>query len=744
MATPVQLLTRMATPLPHALGLAYQLGELIVDFKRRGISLTMKHNEIEISFNHLQTYTIRWDEPLEGLSLVASEKERRVILGITPLFRRGSLLVRADSHLRGIQDLNGVELGIPKLADRSLDPWHAAASKVVQDFLGSTNIYESYKIKIAQLIVQSTVIPEEQAVAERLTEALLSGEADAVYAEGVLDQRLRSIIGARSIYSKRYAVPILLTAPRRFVEQHPEEAKRLLGHLAAAAEWAGRHREEAYRLMGHLTGVPEKEITAVFSDHLHAQLDIELTSDLTAELQEILGWLVENHFLQETQTLELGAYLAKDLLIEGRELFAGGTIPSLKPKELSPYAITEVPQEYFTNRRSVRLLKTEEEAIEAAERFAGSIKVGASERDRERRLPFVELRELSESGLLGVTVPQAYGGAGISVAALTEIIRMISKADSSIGQIPQNHYYFLKSVELVGTEEQKRLFFGEVLRGALLGNAIAERGVKKDFKHMSTRLTRIEGEVGYRLSGTKYYSTGALYANWIPVAALNEEDKRVIVYVPRHAQGVTVIDDWSGIGQRTTGSGSVILRDVEIPEQYVLRNYQIFDLPNTYLAYGQILHAAIDAGIAQAALEDAAVFVREKTRPAYGSGVEHASDEPDLIRRFGELGIQLYASEALLEKAAAAMDKAEILPNQDHVGQAGLLVDAAKYSMTESVIEVTNALFEVAGTASMDLKYNYDRHWRNARIHTLHDPARLKLHHVGNWVLNGIYHEHKM
>ncbi|MGO4109679.1 SfnB family sulfur acquisition oxidoreductase [Paenibacillus sp. YAF4_2] len=737
MATTVHLLTRTATPLPHALGLAYQLGELIVDFKRRGIALTMQPNEIRISFDEMQTYAVRWDEPLEGLSLLASEKENRVILGITRLFRRGSLLVRSDSHLRGIQDLNGVELGIPKLADNSLDPWHAAASKAVHDFLGSTNSYESYKIKVAPLIVHSAAIPEEQAVAERLTEALLLGEADIVYAEGVLDQRLRSFVGARSIYSKRYAVPILLTAPMRFVEEQPEEAKRLLGHIVAAMEWAEQHAEETYRLIGHLTGVPEKEITTVFSDHLHAQLHMELTSDLTTELQEIQSWLLDNHFLEKS--LELGTYLTKDLLTE-----AAGVISSLNPKELSPYAITDVPQEYFTDRRSVRVLKTEEEVLEAAAQFADSIKDGASERDRERRLPFPELLELSESGLLGATVPQAYGGAGISTAALTDIIRMISKADGSIGQIPQNHYYFLKAVELVGTEEQKRLFFGEVLRGALLGNAIAERGVKKDFKHMSTRLTRSKGEAGYRLSGSKYYSTGSLYANWIPVAALNEEDKRVIVYVPRHAQGVTVIDDWSGIGQRITGSGSVILRDVEVPEQYVLPNYHIFDLPNTYLAYGQIMHAAIDTGIAQAALEDAAAFVREKTRPAYGSGVEHASDEPDMIRRFGELGIRLYASEALLEKAAAAMDKAEVLPSQDHVGQAGLLVEAAKYSMTETVIEVTNALFEVAGTASMDIKYNYDRHWRNARIHTLHDPARLKLRHVGNWVLNGVYHEQKI
>ncbi|GMK45919.1 hypothetical protein PghCCS26_30470 [Paenibacillus glycanilyticus] len=741
MTSSVQQFTKTAKPLPHALELAYKLGGLPLDFKRRGVTLTKNQqgNELDIIFGEQQSFSVRWDESLAGLALLAEEKDSRVILGLTQIQLRGSILVRADSRIRRMQEANVI--GIPRIDDSIPDPWYMSADRAVQRIARS---YPGCKIKHALLNVKVHTVDHQQnqAVAQRLAEALLSGEADAVYAEGALDQGLRTLLGARSIHDEIVALPVLLTAPRTFVEQQPEAAARLLAHTGAAARWADQHADDAYRLLGHVTGVAEKELSDVFSGRLHAQLDIEPSSDKWAELQGIQDWLADNQYLH--QPLEPEEYVPQELLREAQLLLEGGAVGQPKPKELSPYALTDLPQHFFADRQPARVLKTEKEALEAASRFAESVKAGASERDRERRLPLAELRELSESGLLGVTVPQSYGGAGVTVAVLTEIIRIISKADSSLGQIPQNHYYFLKSVELVGTEEQKRLFFGEVLRGALLGNAIAERGVKKDFKHMSTRLARTAGNTGYRLSGTKFYSTGALYAQWIPVAALNEEDKRVIVYVPRHAQGVTVIDDWSGIGQRTTGSGSVILRDVDIPEHYVLPQYQIFDLPNTYLAFGQILHAAIDAGIAQAAIEDAAVFVREKTRPVYGSNAERASDEPDQIRRFGELGIKLYASEALLEKAAAAIDKAVLEPTSDHVGQAGLLVDSAKYSMTETVIEITNALFETAGTASMDQKYNYDRHWRNARIHTLHDPARLKLHHVGKWVLNGEYHEYKM
>ncbi|XID95992.1 acyl-CoA dehydrogenase family protein [Paenibacillaceae bacterium WGS1546] len=143
-------------------------------------------------------------------------------------------------------------------------------------------------------------------------------------------------------------------------------------------------------------------------------------------------------------------------------------------------------------------------------------------------------------------------------------------------------------------------------------------------------------------------------------------------------------------------------------------------------------------------MEDAAAFVREHARPAFGSGAARASEEPDLIRRFGELGIRLQAAEALLDRAADAIDAARTELTGETAGHATLLVDSAKWLMTETAIEIANALFEVAGTSSMDRKHNFDRHWRNVRIHTLHDPARLKLHHAGKWFLNGVYHEYKM
>ncbi|MBJ6361790.1 SfnB family sulfur acquisition oxidoreductase [Paenibacillus sp. GCM10012307] len=398
-------------------------------------------------------------------------------------------------------------------------------------------------------------------------------------------------------------------------------------------------------------------------------------------------------------------------------------------------------------RLTARRIQTDEEALQIAREYAAIISKESSQRDRERRLPFDEIRLYAESGLFGVFVPKAYGGPGVSAVTLTEIFRIISQADSSIGQIPQNHHMCIQMLEILGTEEQKSFFFSQVLDGAQFGNAVSERGVKgvsqiKDVLRMQTRLASSENG-GYVLNGKKYYSTGALFAQWIPVMAANDEGHLTMVFVPRHAPGVTVIDDWSGIGQRTTASGTVLFEQVEVLDEWVLSNRKSVDLEYFSGAFTQIMHAAIDVGIARAALEDAAEYVRNQA----GNGSEPI-DDAYIVHRFGELGIKLNAAEALLEQCARSIDREnELIRNEleekreqitEMVKHTSLLVASLKAVATDTAIELTNAFFELAGTSSMDEKYNYDRHWRNARIHTLHDPVRWKLYHVGNWYLNGV------
>lgn len=380
-------------------------------------------------------------------------------------------------------------------------------------------------------------------------------------------------------------------------------------------------------------------------------------------------------------------------------------------------------------------IASDEEALETARALATQFAATAVGRDAERRLPFAELDALAQSGLLAIAVPAQYGGLDVSNAVLAEVTAILAEADGSIGQIPQNHFYILEALRVDGSEEQKRYFFGRALAGDRFGNALSERGTKT-VGHYNTRIVR-DGP-GYRINGEKYYSTGVLFADWVTVFALDEEDRLVMAFVPKGTEGVEIIDDWDGFGQRTTGSGTTILNNVYVHADSVVRHHKGFERPTTIGSVGQIVHAGIDLGIARAAFAETLEFVRTKSRPWMDSGLERAAEDPLTISKVGQIAIRLEAAAALLERAGQKVDAAQIETTEATVVEATLAVAAAKVLTTEIAIEATNTLFELAGTSAVKAELNLDRHWRNARTHTLHDPVRWKYHVVGNYHLNGV------
>lgn len=380
-------------------------------------------------------------------------------------------------------------------------------------------------------------------------------------------------------------------------------------------------------------------------------------------------------------------------------------------------------------------IESEEEALSIARELAAEFAGSANERDTDRILPFDELDALAQSGLLAITLPPEYDGIDVSNAVLAEVTAILSEADSSIGQIPQNHFYILEALRTDGTEEQKAFFFGRALAGDRFGNALSERGTKTvgDYE---TRLSS-DGP-GFRLNGRKYYSTGVLFAEWIVIFALDPNDKLTMAFVPRGAEGLQIIDDWDGFGQRTTGSGTTVLQNVYVAADAVVRHHRGFERPTTIGSVGQIIHAGIDLGIARAAFAETLDFVRNHARPWMDSGAERAADDPLTIARIGQLAIRLEAATATVERAGKKVDVAQINGTEESVIEATLAVAAAKVLTTEIALEASNTLFELAGTASTKIGLNLDRYWRNARTHTLHDPVRWKHHVVGNYHLNGI------
>ena len=379
------------------------------------------------------------------------------------------------------------------------------------------------------------------------------------------------------------------------------------------------------------------------------------------------------------------------------------------------------------------------EAVAAAREYAESIAGGAIERDRSGSVPVAELAALDASGLLAITVPRVHGGPELGASALAEVIRVIAAVDPAIAQVPQAHFLFTDVLAVLGTQEQRKRLFGEVLNGGRIGNAQAERG-GQHAQDLKTRLF-LDASGNLRLAGTKYYTTGSLTARWLGVTALDETGRLALAFVRGNAPGVTLGTDWNVMGQRATVSGSAVFADVPVDPALVVPYAAAFAAPQQFGARTQLVHAAIQVGIAGGALRDAGWFVREKARPFFEAAraglAGTASSDPHTIHRFGELATKVSAAEALLAQAAAVQESVGRVPADEHAAARGsLAVARAKAFASAIAAEVTTEIFSLAGASAADERYDLSRHWRNARTHASHDPVDWKYHRVGNYLLN--------
>ena len=384
---------------------------------------------------------------------------------------------------------------------------------------------------------------------------------------------------------------------------------------------------------------------------------------------------------------------------------------------------------------AAHILRTDNEALQAARDLADAAREHAAKRDQQRKLPWSLIEQFTRSGLGSISIPREFGGPQVSFVTLAEVFAIISAADPALGQIPQNQVGILNLISSTATPSQKEQLFSSVLQGWRIGNAGPERGSKNTLD-LKARITADEDDLV--ISGQKFYSTGALFAHWIAVKALNDDGKPVMAFVRRGTPGLRVVDDWSGFGQRTTASGTVLLNNVRIDDELVIDSWRLSEVPNIQGSVSQLIQAAIDLGIAREAITDAISFVRERSRPWIDAKVERNSDDPYVIADIGKLKIELHAAEALLRKAGRVLDEVSAAPiDAQAAARASIAVAEAKVLSTELSLLASEKLFELAGSSATLARFNLDRHWRNARVHTLHDPVRWKYHAIGTYRLNG-------
>jgi len=384
----------------------------------------------------------------------------------------------------------------------------------------------------------------------------------------------------------------------------------------------------------------------------------------------------------------------------------------------------------------VAVITCRKQAIQAAHALAEQAKPGAVARDQQRLYPRELISQFTRLGLGSISVPRRFGGGGLDFGTVAEVFRIISASDPSLGQIPQNHFGLIQFILGEGEPSQQEKWLQAVVSGKRLGNGGPEKNTRHT-RDIQARLVR-EGQTS-RLSGEKFYSTGALFADILVTTALQEDDQPAMAFIPLPAEGVEIVDDWSGMGQRTTASGTVRLDRVIVGSDAIIP-LPSPDKPTLRGAVSQLIQAAIDAGIAQGALDDALEFVRHHSRPWVDAGVARNADDPYILADIGRISTELSAANALLRRAARVLDSLASQPlTAENSAAASIAVAEAKVLTTDIALRASEKLLEWGGSRATLLQHGLDRHWRNARTHTLHDPVRWKTHAIGNYYLNAIY-----
>ncbi|MBB2926738.1 acyl-CoA dehydrogenase family protein [Paraburkholderia silvatlantica] len=363
----------------------------------------------------------------------------------------------------------------------------------------------------------------------------------------------------------------------------------------------------------------------------------------------------------------------------------------------------------------------------------------AVERDRARSLPHEAIALLKKAGFGAVRVPARYGGAGASIEQLFRLIIELASADSNLPQALRGHFAFVEDWLNAPADEDQRAWFDRFVGGQLVGNAWTEAG-DVALGQINTKVSRRDG--AFVLNGAKYYSTGSLYADWIDVFAQREDDgSDVIVAVNVHQPGVIREDDWDGFGQTTTGSGTTLFRDAEVQARNVVDFSRRFKYQT---AFYQLFHVATLAGIAQAAQRDAAALVRSRKRVYSHGNAGLASDDVQIQQVVGEIASWAYGARAVTLQAAQAVQRAY----EAHFGgndeaeraanvEAEIASAQSQLVASEFALRGATHLFDALGASAIRADHALDRHWRNARAVSSHNPLVYKAKIVGDWIING-------
>ena len=369
---------------------------------------------------------------------------------------------------------------------------------------------------------------------------------------------------------------------------------------------------------------------------------------------------------------------------------------------------------------------------------------GAEERERELKAPFEVIGWIKEAGLGRLRIPVEAGGGGATVRELFETVIALAEADSNVAHILRTHYWFVEQ-QLVSPDPDDRARGIALLNsGALVGNGFSEQSRHPVGLYFDTAFTP-DPDGGYRLNGKKYYSTGTLYSDYTQIWAAAPDGRIAGAVIPIDREGVTIEDDWDGFGQRLTATGTTRLENVRVAED------EYYDLgepdgplpPSYYGAFLQLYLQAVTAGFLRSVRNDAVALAKRRRRNfSHATLPQTPTEDRQVLQVVGEIAADAFAAEAIVLIAAERIQDAvdsvvDGVPTAEAAEAAQLAAAEAKVAVDGFSYATAGKLFDVGGASATQSIYNLDRHWRNVRTISTHNPTFLKASAIGDHIANG-------
>ena len=367
---------------------------------------------------------------------------------------------------------------------------------------------------------------------------------------------------------------------------------------------------------------------------------------------------------------------------------------------------------------------------------------GVLAREQGRTLPHEQIHWLKQAGFGAVRVPKQFGGDGASIPQLIQLLIELATADSNIPQALRGHFAFVEDRLIAHRDHSQQVWFERFIAGEIFGNAWTEVGAIK-IGDVLTRISQQDGK--WLINGSKYYTTGSIFADWLDLfAQVDGSNDNVIAAVRTYQPGLTIQDDWDGFGQRTTGSGTATLKDVEVSPENIIAFESRFKYQT---AFYQLVLLAVLAGTGVAAVKEFSQQVKQRTR-IFSTGNASSVDQDVQVQQvIGKASAQVYAAQATAVKAAVASQWAY----ESHFSQQDDQADEEKRAniaaelesaqgqvvIADLILQATSQLFNALSASASSTSKQLDRFWRNARTAASHNPIIYKEKIIGDWEING-------